>query len=68
MHYVGLLGDRHWDFVDPGRAGMVVVVMLVLVVVIVVLWLAIVGGGRRLIGSFLGQFLLLIVAWYVGAW
>ena len=52
MHYVGLLGDRHWDFVDPGRAGMVVVVMLVLVVVIVVLWLAIVGGGRRLIGSF----------------
>ena len=52
MHYVGLLGDRHGDFVDPGRAGMVVVVMLVLVVVIVVLWLAIVGGGRRLIGSF----------------
>ena len=56
MHYVRLLGDRHGDFVDPGRAGMVVVVMLVLVVVIVVLWLAIVGGGRRLIGSFLGQF------------
>ena len=56
MHYVRLLCDRDRNFVDPGRAGMVVVVMLVLVVVIVVLWLAIVGGGRRLIGSFLGQF------------
>ena len=55
MHYVGLLGDRHGDFVDPGRAGMVVVVMLVLVVVIVVLWLAVVGGGRRLMCSFYRQ-------------
>ena len=48
MHYVGLLGDRHGDFVDPGRAGMVVVVVLVLVVVVVVLWLAVISGRRGL--------------------
>jgi len=49
MHYVRLLCDRDRNFVDPGRASVVVVVVLVLVVVVVVLWLAVISGRRGLI-------------------
>ena len=44
MHYVRLLCDRDRNFVDPGRASVVVVMVLVLVVVVVVLWLAVISG------------------------
>ena len=62
MHYVRLLCDRDRNFVDPGRASVVVVVVLVLVVVVVVLWLAVISGRRGLQCSCDWSFQVLILA------